>query len=366
MNHIRFMKKALELAESGTLNVSPNPAVGAVIVKNDIIIGEGFHRGPGTLHAEIAAIESAKGSVKGSTLYTTLEPCCSVYPGKRQPPCTERIIDEGIKAVVIAVKDPNQHVSGRGIEQLEAAGIKVSSEVLHEEALKQNKVYFKNISTSLPYVHLKIAQTIDGKIATNTGHSKWITDDDARDNVQKLRSHYDAVLIGSNTTRLDNPSLTVRNGSRKSIHRIVLNTALNIPDTLKLLEDQTDNPTTICVSENAEIDEKVKKSFLDKGVSILETRCTPEGRIDLTILLKDLFARGIYSVLVEGGSSVFTSFIKESLFDEMTFYIAPRICGSGISSIGDLNTINMTDSLELKRPEFHTINGQIILNGHRL
>lgn len=365
MNHIKYMKRALQLAELGKNDVSPNPAVGAVLVKNNTIIGEGFHKRAGSPHAEIEAIESAVVSLKGSTLYTTLEPCCSVYPGKKQPPCTDRIIKEGISNVVISMKDPNSHVSGQGVSMLETAGLSVTTGILIKETTRLNKVFIKNMLEKLPYIHLKIAQTIDGNIATANGHSKWITDKDAREDVHRLRSEYDAILIGSNTAEMDDPLLTVRTGKKNPIHRIVLNSDLSLPLSLRMFKDLHENSSTICIDKNSEIDSMKKQRVLAQGIGIIEINCSENGLIPIKALLEQLFRQGICSIIVEGGSSVYTSFIKENLFDEVTFYIAPRISGKGKLAIGQLDIMSMKDSINLINPQIRTINDQIVLTAFR-
>ncbi len=366
MNHIKYMKRALKLAELGKQNVSPNPAVGAVLVKNGTIIGEGFHRGSGFLHAEIVAIESAKTSIRGAKLYTTLEPCYSTYPGKKQPACTDRIIKEGIAHVIISMKDPNKHVSGQGISTLKSAGVSVTTGILTEETQLLNKVFIKNMQQKLPYVHLKIAQTIDGKIATETGHSKWITDEDARADVHELRSEYDAILIGSNTAKMDDPLMTVRYGKKKSIQRIVLNRQLSLELSLRIFKDLQKNPTTVCIDINAVIDPKMKQKYLEKGIGIIELDCGEERTIPLKPLLEALYQKGICSVLVEGGSALFTAFFKENYFDELTFYIAPKICGNGISAFGQLDIQSMDSAINFLNPEIRTINNQLVLTTRRI
>lgn len=351
------MRRALELAASGGGNLSPNPAVGAVIVKNGRIIGEGFHKGPGTLHAEIEAIENAVESVEGATLYCTLEPCCASYGGKRQPPCTERIIKERIGKVVIAARDPNERVNGKGMAALESAGISLTAGILEAEAERLNEVYNINQKEKRAFVHLKMAQTLDGRIATKNGDSKWITDVDARKDVHRFRSLYDAVLVGAGTVRADNPKLDTRlieNG--KNPIRIVLSRSLAFTEGLEIFSDE--NRTGTIIATGSDSPEDKKQHFAGKGIQIIEIT-------DLHSLLKELYRKGVCSVFVEGGSEVYTSFLQQKLFDRLSIYTAPIICGKGIEAVGDLKTGLMNASLTFGKTEFLMINNQTVFHGWR-
>ncbi|MBI9099783.1 MAG: bifunctional diaminohydroxyphosphoribosylaminopyrimidine deaminase/5-amino-6-(5-phosphoribosylamino)uracil reductase RibD [Spirochaetaceae bacterium] len=363
MKHIQYMERALELAKKGIQEVSPNPAVGALLVKDGTIIGEGYHRGSGTLHAEIKAINSAGVSVEGATLYSTLEPCSTKYAGKKQAPCVERIIQEKISSVIISSLDPNPHVNGKGVEMLEKAGIHVITGVLDEENKILNEVYIKNMSQSLPFVHIKIAQTIDGKIATGLRDSKWITDEKAREDVHELRSCYDSILVGSGTVKYDDPLLTVRTVNRKSIKRLVVNSDLDIPLTHRIFENQNENPTMVITDKSVSMERQIP--YKSRAIEILQIPSREKKRIDLTILMRELYAEGIRSVLVEGGSEIFTSFIKDKIFDKISFYIAPKICGSGMDSTKELEIEYMVDAIELKNVQIRTINNQVVMTGYR-
>jgi diaminohydroxyphosphoribosylaminopyrimidine deaminase/5-amino-6-(5-phosphoribosylamino)uracil reductase len=311
------MEKALELAGKGRSQVSPNPAVGALIVKNGKIIGEGYHQGKGTAHAEIAAIESATEKVEGSTLYCTLEPCSSMYSGKQNSPCTERIVREKISRVVISMIDPNPKVNGRGIQFLQDSGIEVITGILEKKTKILNEVFIKNQEVSLPFVHLKIAQTVDGKIATIDNDSKWITDEEARKDVHIIRSHYDSLLIGSGTVETDNPLLTVRYGIEKKVKRILLNRNLSVSPDSHIFTNQNTNSTCIFCREG--LNAQLKEPFRKKGIEIAEIPTDNNGFLDLTIMLREIYRKGITSILVEGGSRIFTSFIKARLFDKFLF-----------------------------------------------
>jgi len=359
------MKRALQLASKGVGSVSPNPAVGAILVKNEHIIGEGYHRGPGSLHAEIEAIENASEPVEGATLYCTLEPCCSSYPGKKQPPCTDRIIAEKIKSVVIAAEDSNPRVNGGGIARLKSAGICVTKGILGVEADRLNEVFNINQREERSFVHIKIAQTLDGRIATAGGDSKWITDEDARRDVHRFRALYDAVLVGAETVRKDNPKLNVRLRERgKDPRRIVLSRSLDFPEDREIFSDDDSLRTIIVTSPYAS--ELKKKILRDKGLEVMESPLCEEGGIDLPVLLKEFYRKGICSILVEGGSGVYTSFLKAGAFDRLSVYTAPLICGSGINSIGNLQTALMGQSLRLKRSSIEVINDQTVVHGWRV
>jgi len=357
------MKRALELAEMGAIHASPNPAVGAVLVKEGKIIGEGYHRGPGSLHAEIDAIDNSSESLVGATLYSTMEPCVTMYKGKLQKPCTDRIISEKISQVIISITDPNEYVNGKGIKKLQDAGIHVRTGILTGQTKILNEIYIKNMEKSLPFVHLKIAQTLDGKIATKSKDSKWITDHDARKDVHKLRSLYDSILIGVGTVEIDNPILTVRTENERSINRIVLDSRLSTPVTSLLLDDQNNNKTFIITGNK--IDPKREKIFQEKDITIIKLALNQNDQISLKPLLEKLFSMGIKSILVEGGSKIFTSFIKEKLFDKISVYTAPIICGSGTNSVNDIGTEMMGDSVSLKCINLKTINNQFVLTGYR-
>jgi diaminohydroxyphosphoribosylaminopyrimidine deaminase/5-amino-6-(5-phosphoribosylamino)uracil reductase len=287
-----------------------------------------------------------------------------MYEGKKQAPCTNRIIKEKISTVVISMVDPNPFVNGLGIKQLKEAGIVVISGILEDESRKLNEVFIKNKTKSLPFVHLKIAQTLDGKIATESNNSQWITDEDARKDVHKLRSLYDSVLIGSGTVLIDDPLLTIRYGIDKPICRIILDSKLKTPLHSNLLQNDQKNETYIFTGNN--VDQDQITPYIQENVKIVKISINDENQIDLNELLRKLYQLGICSVLVEGGSQIFTSFIHENLFDKLTVYISPKICGSGISSVNNLGTEIMDDSLQLKRTEIKEINNQIVFSGYRI
>ncbi len=331
-----FLNRCLELAEQGAGFVSPNPLVGSVIVKKGKIIAEGFHQAFGGCHAEVEAFLNAKESVVGTTLYVNLEPCS--HTGKT-PPCADLIIAKKIKRVVVGFQDPNPLVSGKGIAKLRAAGIEVVVGVLEDKCRYHNRFFIKQITAGLPFVTLKVAQTIDGKIATYLFDSKWITSGESRTTVHRLRSRYDAVLIGSNTAIVDNPGLDVRMVTGRNPKRVVLDSSLSLPLKLNILKQDESNRTIIVTTRNA-IDLNPKKAgqLEKRGVKLFTAPLKNEtGKIDLAATLKILAKQGIASVLVEGGSIVFSNFIKQNLVDEMIIFISPKIIGGGIPAFANSN-----------------------------
>ncbi len=356
--HKYYINRALELAIKGRGNTSPNPLVGCVIVKNGRIIGEGFHQRFGGKHAEAEALDSVKGSAEGATLYCNLEPCCEGIPGKKTPPCTNRIIAEKVKKVVIANIDANPYVNGKGIEQLRKAGIEVITGIEEEKARGINRSYFKNVATALPYVTVKIAQTVDGRIATASGDSQWITHGKALDIVQQLRFENDGILVGAKTVLTDNPRLTQRKYPDKQPFRIVLDEKLCVDESSNLLNDDFVDKTIIVTTDNA--DSALTESLTKKGATILKVKSDSRGWIDLKDMLKKLYGKGIGNLLVEGGSAVFTSFIKEQLVDRIIIFAAPKFIGNGISAIGDLGTVKLERALQYRTVFIENVDGQVM------
>ncbi len=329
-NAINYMKRALQLAQKGEATVSPNPLVGAVIVKNGKIIGEGYHIRKGEGHAEVNAVKNANECVKNSTLYCTLEPCC--HTNKTTPPCTELIIERGISEVVIAALDPNPEVAGKGVKRLEEAGVKVSFGLLEKEAKKQNKVFFKNMTTSLPYIHIKSAVTLDGRIATSSGDSKWISSSEARGEVHEMRNKYDAVMIGKNTLRADNPSLNTRQGEEviKENIKVIVGTLESTDTRLKIFSDPK-KVINITKDDSTEIE----------GVRKIQIKKTWKETFE------QLYRAGVCSLLVEGGSALVSSLLKEDAFDELTFYVNPKLVGNGPSIFVENDTKTIADGIAL-------------------
>ncbi len=319
MNDKEYMDLAIKLARAAEGQTSPNPQVGAVVVKDGQIIGMGAHLKAGEPHAEVHAIRMAGEKANGATLYVTLEPCS--HFGKT-PPCSNLVIESGIRKVFVASVDPNPLVGGAGIKKMQDAGIEVDVGLLEEEATALNKVFFHYISTGLPYVTLKSASSLDGKIATVTGESKWITGEEARKDVHQFRHTHDAILVGVNTVIKDNPSLTTRldTGGKNPI-RVILDTTLRTPLEANIVNDQA--AETIIVTGTEANPERVEK-FLGFGVEVIKLETT---KIRIADMLKKLGDQGITSLYVEGGAEVHGSFLKEKAFQRVITYIAPKLLG---------------------------------------
>lgn len=325
-NENMIMERCFMLARMGAGNVSPNPMVGCVIVRNGKIVGEGFHEEFGGPHAEIIALKRAGNKTKGAVLYVSLEPC--VHFGKT-PPCTDTIIRSGISQVVIASKDPNPLVSGKGIRRLRGAGIQVKVGLLQKEAELLNVKFFKFINTGLPYVGIKLAQTLDGKIADVAGKSKWITSEAARKEAHRLRNEYDAVLVGANTVLRDNPELTVRLVKGRHPVRIVVDGRLSLPASRAIFNTSA-SPTWLLTSMKAiNLNPPKVKKLVSKGVRVLSVAAG--YRLNEESILRTLAAEGVSSVLIEGGADTVDGFVNRFLADKLYVFIAPNILGDGLS-----------------------------------
>ena len=337
-----YMKRALKLASKGEGRVSPNPMVGAVIVKEGRIISEGYHREFGGNHAEINAINKASEAIGGATLYVTLEPCS--HYGKT-PPCADRIVEVKPKRVVIGTADPSPLVSGRGIEILKRHGIETEVGILEEECRKINEIFFKFIQTKTPFITLKFAQTIDGRIATSTGHSRWISSEPSLKFAHKLRSLHDGIMVGAGTVLKDDPELTVRHVKGTNPVRIVVDSTLRIPANAPILKNQERAKTIIATTHR--YSKKRLPQLTDAGIEVLIIDADDKGRVDLKKLLIELGKKEISSILVEGGSEIITSFLKEKMADRLVIITAPKITGKGIDAVGDLGIKRMDDSINL-------------------
>lgn len=315
-----YMKIALDLAMKGCGFVNPNPLVGAVIVKDNEIIGEGYHEAYGMLHAERNAIKNCRKSPRGSTIYVTLEPCC--HYGKT-PPCTQAIIEAGISKVVIGSLDPNPLVRGKGIEELRNKGIEVIEGVLKEECDSINEVFFHYIKTKTPYVVMKYAMTMDGKIATYTGKSKWITCNSSRKKVHEDRHRYSGIMVGVSTVLQDDPMLDCRIENSKNPVRIVCDTNLRTPIDSKIINTANKIPTIIATCEN---DEYKQKLYKDKGCKIIVVS-KKNNHVDLKELMKKLGEENIDSILLEGGGTLNWSALNSGIVNKVQAYIAPKIFG---------------------------------------
>ena len=348
----RFMWMALDLARQGRGRTSPNPMVGAVIVQESEVVGTGYHQAAGSPHAEIIALEKAGKKAKGATLYLNLEPCC--HHG-RTGPCTEAIINAGISRVVAAMQDPNPLVSGKGFARLSEAGVKVKEGVLEEKARQLNEAFIKCVATGRPFVAIKVAMSLDGKIGTITGDSQWITGEKARQFVHRLRDHTDVIMVGIGTVLKDNPRLTARieDGGGKDPVRVIVDSTARLPIDAKVVESTSTARTILAVTEQAPLDKL--KSLEEKGVEIIKLPSI-QGFVDLVALMKELAKRDLTSVLVEGGGTLNYSLLSQGLVDKLFVFIAPLIIGGrqsptafGGSGIESLSKAWLVEDIEMKQ-----------------
>ena len=320
---VRYMTRALALAARAAGETNPNPMVGCVVVKGGRIVGEGFHRRAGGPHAEVVALRAAGAKARGATLYVTLEPCSIVA---RTPACARTVRDAGVRRVVAAMRDPNPKVDGRGLAQLRRAGVQVDVGVLEDEARRLNKRFVTFMETGRPYLLLKAAMTLDGRIATARGESKWITSPEQRRHARALRRLYDGVLVGIGTVLADDPALTVRLDGpwpRQPL-RVVLDSKARTPVTAKLIQGEPKGHAVIAVGADAP--EARVRALEEAGASVV--RCPGvDGRVAPAELLSALFARDVRGVLVEGGAEVAASFLDAGLVDRVAMFLAPRLLG---------------------------------------
>ena len=361
MDHEFFMKKALALAKKGQGYTSPNPMVGAVIVKDGEVKGKGYHQAVGQAHAEVNAIENAGFQAKGATLYVNLEPCN--HTG-RTPPCTRKILEAGIKRVVVAMEDPNT-IAGGGCVFLKQRGIEVLTGICENEAKRLNEAFLKYVNTKSPFVIIKCAATLDGRIATRTGDSRWVTGEKARRYVHRLRHAVDAILVGIGTIHADNPKLTARLGSKKGVDpvRIVLDTHLSISPDARILKLNS-NSDTILITGNSVSEEK-KKRVVKKGVRQIE-QPLKGGQIDLKPLMVQLGSMGVTSLLIEGGSSVIASAFRSGIVDKALFFYAPKILGGddGIPICRGAGPQRMKDCIRLKDIRVRRFDDDVMVEGY--
>jgi diaminohydroxyphosphoribosylaminopyrimidine deaminase / 5-amino-6-(5-phosphoribosylamino)uracil reductase len=333
MNHELFMRQAMRLAQQAKGHTWPNPMVGCVIVKNSEVLAEGFHRKAGQAHAELDAINNAKSSVAGATLYVNLEPCC--HSNKRTPPCAQLLIAKGIKTVVIANQDPHPEVSGRGIAMLREAGIEVITDVLAQEGELLNEVFFHNQRTQKPFVHLKLASTLDGKIAMANGESQWITGEAARQHAHQLRAEHMAIAVGAQTIRQDNPQLTVRLPSYAGAYpiRLVFSHSGNLPKSAQVFTDEYAANTRIY------------------------------GNQPLSDVLDELYQQGIMNILLEGGASLASAFLAAGHVQRISHYLNPSYLGQGISALNDYGLMDLSQRIHLKHVEYTALGEDFHLTG---
>lgn len=360
--HQTFMQRALTLARRAEGHTSPNPAVGAVLVKAGEIVGEGYHRRAGAPHAEVEALRAAGGSARGATLYVTLEPCN--HHG-RTPPCTEAIIEAGIAQLFYASGDPNPHVAGNGHRRLVEAGLSVQQGPCTAEAQHLNRFFFHYIRTGRPYVVAKFAASLDGKIATHTGHSQWITGQAARQKGHTLRQQVDAILVGAGTAIADNPRLTTRLPRPDVRHprRILLDSRGRVPLESRLFQPDLPGHTIVAATEATP---PARRATLnDRGTETLILPATPAGRVDIAALLKTLGERQIISLLVEGGSQVLGTFFERGLVNEVWAFVAPLIIGGqqAPGPVGGDGFADLAQAGRLPSPTIEAIGQDFLIRG---
>jgi diaminohydroxyphosphoribosylaminopyrimidine deaminase/5-amino-6-(5-phosphoribosylamino)uracil reductase len=355
----RYLRMACRLALKAAGRTSPNPMVGAVLVRGRKIIATGFHQFAGGDHAEIVALRRAGARAKGATLYINLEPCS--HQG-RTPPCTRTLIRAGIKAVVAGMKDPNPLVSGRGFQQLRRAGIQVRTGLLQAECRSLNEAFVKFITRRLPFVTLKLAATLDGKIASVTGDARWISDDVSRRAVHRLRDQVDAVIVGAGTALADDPQLTCRIPGGRNPWRIILDSRLRIPSGAQIFR-QRDPEKTIVVTGDGAPARKIHAVEM-RGAQVWRLRLR-KGRIPWMELLKKLAGFGITSVLIEGGATVAASAIKEKIVDKVLFFYAPKILGGdGRAMIDGLGIRSVGQAIRPRRIGVRKSGGDLMVSAY--
>jgi diaminohydroxyphosphoribosylaminopyrimidine deaminase/5-amino-6-(5-phosphoribosylamino)uracil reductase len=357
----KFMAMALRLARKGLGRTSPNPVVGAVVVKNNRVVGKGYHQRAGGPHAEVYALKEAGDQAKGATLYVTLEPCNHFG---RTPPCTLAIQESGIARVVYGMNDPNPQVKGGGGEWLRAQGLEVVKGVLEEECRRLNEVYIKWIATGLPFVILKAAISLDGRIATRTGDSQWISGETSRLLVHRLRNQVDAVLVGIGTVLKDDPRLTVRLPGEKKTKdplRVVIDPRLRLPQKARLLSD----PGRVVVATRDPYPSRKGEALKKLGVDLLLLR-EEKGRLSLRSLLAHLGRRGVTSLLVEGGAETFAGFLEERMVDKILVFIAPCLIGGkkAPGMIGGKGAARIAEALRLKEMRVRTLGEDIFVEAY--
>ncbi|WP_447968713.1 bifunctional diaminohydroxyphosphoribosylaminopyrimidine deaminase/5-amino-6-(5-phosphoribosylamino)uracil reductase RibD [Nitrospira sp. M1] len=363
-----YMKQALRLAEKAKGRTSPNPMVGAVVVQHGRVVGRGYHRQAGSPHAEILALKQAGPQARGATIYSTLEPCC--HTSKRTPPCVPALRDAGVSRVVVAMKDPNPKVRGKGIRQLRRAGMAVDVGCMKEEAQDLNRVYLHWVRTGCPFVILKAAMTLDGKIATATGESQWITGKVARRHVHELRSHVDGIMVGIGTVIKDNPELSVRKSLApkrtpdvRQPTRIVLDSRLRIPPKSKVLRWTLEQPTIVCTTSLAS---RAQKDLLKKAHATVLEFPQNNKHVSLTACFHTLGKLGITSVLVEGGSELNAAVLHAGLVNQVQFYMAPRVLGGQNAKglIGGQSPTHLTQAFSIDELSVHKLGDDFVWIGH--
>lgn len=347
MNKEEFIRRTFELAKRAQGQTWPNPLVGAVIVKNGKIIGEGYHRKSGSDHAEVDALKNCIESPKDSTIFVNLEPCC--HTNKLTPPCAQRLIQEGIKKVVICNLDPNKNVNGKGVQLLSENGIEVEFGILEDEGEKLNEVFFHSQRANRPFIHLKLASTLDGKVAMQDGESQWITGELARSKVHEMRAQHQGIIVGANTVRKDNPKLNVRmpNFNGEQPWRIIFTRKGKLSSDLNLLSDELKSRTLI-------YSELPIDNFPAEQIILIR---------DLNDALSDLFSRKMISLMLEGGAELACEFLKLKLVDRISIFLNPSFIGNGINLLPDLGIQKLSERLKLENIESSWIGEDLFMTG---
>lgn len=361
-----FMRLALSLAAKGRGYVAPNPMVGALVVESGRVIGRGYHRAFGQAHAEVNAIEDAGRASRGATLYVTLEPCN--HTG-HTPPCTQKILQAGIRRVVVAMPDPNPQVTGGGMDFLRQQGLAVTCGVCEAEARRLNEVFVKYVSTGRPFVMLKCAATLDGQIATRSGDARWVSSEASRRHVHELRHMADAILVGIGTVLADDPSLTTRleggvhGRPGRNPRRIILDTHLSIPETARVLQQPSDSDTLIVVGPGVCAEKRTRLTAA--GTGIIQSPLK-DGRVDIHALMGQLADRGITSLLIEGGSRVCASAVKAAIVDKLLFFFAPKLLGGndGVPICRGPGAGAMRDALPVKDIAVKRFGDDVLITGY--
>ncbi len=360
--HEFYMKRALEIAKEGWGKTNPNPLVGAVIVKDGEIISEGFHKALGCAHAEVCAFQNATTDISGATLYVNLEPC-SHYG--RTPPCAKAIVESGIKEVVVAMVDPNPKVAGKGIQILKDANINVIVGVLEEEAKKLNEIFIHYITKRLPFVIMKTAMTLDGKIASVTGDSKWISCELSREYVHEIRNRVSSIMVGVSTIINDNPSLTARPSSGDSIDpvRIVVDSSGRIPMDSKVIH--CDSKAGVILATTDKINKDKETQLLSRGVRIIKTT-EKNGKVNLRELMEQLYKLEIDSVLLEGGGTLNFSALEAGIVNKVMTFISPKIIGgsSAVTPVGGSGIDKMKDAIALSDMRVERFDRDVLIEGY--
>ncbi len=357
----QFMAEAIELARRATGRTHPNPLVGCVIVRGDEIVGRGYHARAGEAHAEIAALEDAAGNAEGCELFVNHEPCCHFG---RTPPCTDAILESGITRVVVGTIDPDPRVSGRGIEILRNAGVDVDCGVLETESRRLNAPFFKCIADGIPWVAAKWAMSLDGKIATHSGDSRWITDELSRARVHRLRDEHDAIMVGKQTLLADDPRLTCRREGGRDPVRFVVDARLEAPVTSRVFNHASSKALTVVFASSG-ADSERRQALEDRGVEVVDIGTDERGWLDARQMMTAIYDRGLLSVLVEGGGQLLGTFFDEGIVDYAYAFVAPRLIGGqkAPTPLAGRGIRSMEECLDLRDPKIEQLDSDLLIHG---